>query len=130
MPEPPSPDATAAMAFAHTRPRRETAPLPPPWRAGERARVLSRLLAVTADDLGADGVRARRHMLERLIEARDREARRARAGHWSASPLRLRALAEAILAETAALEGGSDDLAGAGAACPGSAENRARETGR
>lgn len=105
---PPSPVATTTPAAVSAPPRPATTSPATPWRVGERARLLPRLLAVTADELDAASIPRRRCLLARLIDARDGEARRLRAGHWSASPLRLAALTEAISAETASLEDGAD----------------------
>lgn len=74
-----------------TRPRTDTptrlSPLdaPPSWRAGERARILPRLVPLAASELADRSREGRSRILELVARALGSERRRGRARHWSYS---------------------------------------------
>lgn len=89
------------------------APVPPHRSAAwsdeaERARVLPRLMPLTAAELADHSAIGRRRVADRLIEALAAERRRGRAGHWSYSHARHLGLLEALAAERTSTPGDGD----------------------
>jgi len=73
----------------------------PGWRAGERERLLPRLVAVAPADLADVSATGRRRVLDLMMRALRAERRRGRAGHWTYSLARHAGLVEALDAELA-----------------------------
>ncbi|MBV5263196.1 hypothetical protein [Pinisolibacter aquiterrae] len=72
---------------------------PPVWRAGERERILPRLVPVTPGELADRSREGRARILDRVVRALGSERRRGRARHWSYSLDRHVGLIRALAAE-------------------------------